>query len=56
MLNGKKSIFAGLFSIAVGVGGLVTGQFGPEVAGQYILGGLSVIFLRLGLKGEAENK
>jgi len=55
MLKGKKTIFAGIFSIVLGVGGLVTGQLDSATAGQYVLGGLSVIFLRLGIKGETEK-
>jgi len=45
-----KTIWAGVVGVVVGVGGLVSGLMEADTAGQYILGGITAIFLRLGIK------
>jgi len=50
MLSGKKTFLACGLSILVGVAGAAAGLMDASTAGQYILGGLMGIALRLGIK------
>lgn len=56
MLSGKKTFLASALSIVVGVGGALSGSMDGGTAGQYILGGMMGIFMRLGItKAEKEK-